>query len=254
MSKFRIVPKLEIKGKNVVKGIRMEGLRVVGQPESMALKYINFGADELIFIDTVASLYNRNQLDNLVSQTSLKCSIPLLVGGGLRTIDDIKNILRAGADKVSLNTSAHQSQKIIGLAAKSFGSQSIVASVQAKRTNKDKWEAFFLNGRENSKKDVIHWCQELCNNGIGEILLTSVDNDGTRHGLDKLLIEAVLDAVDVPVIVGGGIKSLDDVLWAARAGASGVTLSHQLHFDNIAIPDLKLYLASNGVDVRLSKD
>ena len=251
MSKFRIIPKLEIKGKNVVKGIRMEGLRIVGQPETMSKKYIDLGADELIFLDTVASLYNRNQLVELVSETSVNCSIPLLVGGGLRSVCDVKKILRAGADKVSLNTSAHQSLEIIGQVAEEFGSQSIVASVQAKCKGENKWDAYYLNGRENSKRDVVQWCKELCDRGIGEILLTSVDNDGTRYGLDQFLIEAVLNTVEVPVIVSGGVGSIDDILWAASAGASGVALSHLLHFDKASIPQLKFELAKKGFDVRL---
>lgn len=251
MGKFRIIPKLEIKGSNVVKGIRMEGLRIIGKPAELCNFYIDSGADELIFIDSVASLYNRNQLQELISQTSEICTIPILVGGGLRSVADLKDALRIGADKVSVNTAAHSSMDVISQACSEFGSQSIVASVQAKRKSGNKWEAFYLNGRENSKRDVLDWCQSLCDQGVGEILLTSVDNDGTRHGLDKHLIEAVLKVVHVPVIVSGGVRDVKDIVWAAQAGASAIALAHTLHFNKITIETIKQHLIEQKIDVRI---
>lgn len=250
MSKFRIIPKLEIKGSNVVKGIRMEGLRVVGTPEDLAKKYILAGADELMLIDTVASLYNRNHLGSLISDTSVHCDIPMLVGGGLRNLIDIKNILRAGADKVSLNTTLHSDISLLSKASLEFGSQSIVASVQAKRKGTNQWDAFYLNGRENSKTDILDWVRCLCDNGVGELIVTSVDNDGTKRGLDRKLIEKVVNLVDVPIVVCGGVATVEDVLWAAQVGASGIALAHVLHFNILDICEIKDFLERANIDVR----
>ncbi len=251
MQKFRIIPKLEIKGPNVVKGMRMEGLRVVGQPEEMSKKYVFDGADEILLLDTVASLYNRNQLHAIVSTVSKNIRIPLITGGGLRSIEDISEVLRSGADKVSINTSAHRDVSIIDRASKSFGSQSIVASVQAKKRDESLWEALFLNGREKSGLDVLDWCKKLVDQGAGEIILTSIDRDGTRLGPDRKLIESVLMTISVPIIVSGGLTNEDDLLWIAKSGAAGVAVGRSLHFSEFSVTSFKKFLKSNDIAIRL---
>ncbi len=247
MEKFRIIPKLEIKSNNVVKGIRMEGLRVVGLPSSLTKKYIKEGADEILLIDTVASLYDRNQIHHVIKDVAIHCKIPLIVGGGLRTHSDIETIFRIGADKISINTAAHRNIQIIKDASQSFGSQAVVASVQAKKRGKNDWKAFFLNGREVSNWGVVDWCKYVVDNGAGEILLTSIDYDGTMKGLDKELVEMVLGNIKIPVIVSGGVKEQDDLIWLAKAGASGAAVARCLHFGNFTIKDAKLFLAANSI-------
>ena len=209
--KIRIIPKLEIKGTNVIKGIRMEGLRVVGTPEEFSKKYYLDGADEILFIDTVASLYGRNNLNELVTKTAERIKLPLCVGGGIRSLNDAITILRDGADKVSINTQAFKEKNLITLFAKSFGSQSVVVSIQAKRVGDKKWEAYYNNGRERTEKDVLEWSKEVVDKGAGEILLTSIDQDGTRAGPDYSLVEAVVKNTSVPLVVWGGINSVEDI-------------------------------------------
>lgn len=250
MPKFRIIPRLEVKSDNVVKGIRMEGLRVVGKPGDLSARYAADGADEMLFVDIVASLYNRNQLHDLVCSASERIHVPLSVGGGVRSIDDFRALLRSGADKVTLNTQACATPEIITEAAQIFGAQCVVVSIQAKLQSPGRWEAYNQNGRERSHRDVIEWAREVVERGAGEILLTSVDRDGTRKGLDTALIEAVVDAVRVPVVVGGGAASVADCIAAAKLGASGITLAHLLHFNRLSIPQIKAELAAAGIPVR----
>lgn len=229
----------------------MEGLRVVGQPAEMAARYYAEGADEILFIDIVASLYNRNNLHDLVSEASANIHLPLAVGGGVRSIDDFQALLRSGADKVSLNTQACATPEIITAAARIFGAQCVIVSIQAKRQPNGGWEAYNQNGRERSHREVIGWAKEVVERGAGEVLLTSIDQDGTRKGLDFDLIEAVLGAVSVPVVVGGGVGSIDDVERAAKMGASGVTIAHMFHFNRLALPELKAELMRREVSVRM---
>lgn len=251
MAKFRIIPRLEVKSQNVVKGIRMEGLRVVGQPAEMSSRYGEQGADELLFIDIVASLYNRNQLHDLVAQAAATINLPLAVGGGVRGIDDFRALLRTGADKVAINTQACATPEIITEAARVFGAQCVMVSIEAKRQPEGYWEPYTQNGRERTKRNAVDWAREVVKRGAGEILLTSVDRDGTRKGLDFDLIEQVVDAVSVPVVVGGGIGGIDDIERAARMGAAGVTVAHMLHFNRLTLQQLKAELAQRGVPVRL---
>ena len=249
MEKFRIIPKLEVKSENVVKGMRMEGLRVVGQPSEMANIYLEGGADAILFIDTVASLYNRSQIHGLASSVANQTRVPLIVGGGLRSVEDINEMLQSGADKISINTAAHRDIKIISDASEAFGAQSVVASVQAKRRARMQWDSLYLNGRENSSTSVVDWCKTLVDGGVGEILLTSIDQDGTMMGPDKELIDTVLANVRIPVVVSGGVSSAEDVLWIAEAGASGVAIARCLHFKHFEIKDVKKYLKKNNVAV-----
>lgn len=251
MPKFRIIPRLEIKGDNVVKGICMEGLRVVGKPADFCEKYFEAGADEILFIDIVASLYNRNHLHELLSSAAKNVFLPVCVGGGVRSIEDFRSLLRAGADKVSINTQACRTPEIIADASRVFGSQCVILSIQAKRQADGHWEAYTENGRERTGLDVLDWAKEAVKRGTGEILLTSVDHDGTRKGLDFELIEQLVDSVHVPIVVGGGVGSIDDVVRAAKIGASGVTISHMLHFNLFSISELKTEISKRGVSVRI---
>ncbi len=252
MPKLRIIPRLEVKGENVVKGIRMEGLRVVGKPADLSARYALDGADEIFFVDIVASLYNRNHLHELVSAASKTIFVPLSVGGGVRSIDDIRALLRAGADKVTLNTQVCATPEIITEAARTFGAQCIVVSIQAKRQPDGRWEAYVQNGRERTRRNAVAWAREVVERGAGEIFLTSVDRDGTRKGLDFELIAAVLGTVSVPVVVGGGVGSIDEIERAARMGASGITVAHMLHFKRLTVAEIKAELARRGIALRMA--
>ena len=239
MPKIRIIPKLEIKGLNVIKGIRMEGLRVVGIPEEMSLKYYLDSADEILFIDTVASLYGRNNLHDLVSKVADKIRLPLCVGGGIRSLEEGKALLRAGANKVSINTQAYKTPDLITSLAKSLGSQSVVASIQAKKKTNNMWEAYYNNGREKTDIDVIEWVKEVVDRGAGELLLTSIDQDGTKLGPDLELVDKIINLVNIPVIVSGGINSIEDILKLIDLGVSAVAIANILHFNKATISGLK---------------
>ena len=191
MKYIRIIPRLDIKGPNLVKGIHMEGLRVLGKPEDFARLYYEQGADELIYQDNVASLYQRNSLTEIVTRTTENIFIPLTVGGGIRTLDDINSVLRAGADKVSINTAAINNPNLINQAGKTFGSSTIVVAIEAIRQPDGSYLAYTDNGREYTGKDVQSWARELEDRGAGEILVTSIDREGTGEGLDKNLSELI---------------------------------------------------------------
>ena len=251
MPRIRIIPKLEIKGLNVIKGIRMEGLRVVGLPEEMSLKYYLDSADEILFIDTVASLYGRNNLHDLVSKVSDKIRLPLCVGGGIRSLEEGKALLRSGADKVSINTQACKTPELITSLAKSFGSQSVVASIQAKKKANNIWEAYYNNGREKTDINVIEWVKEVVDRGAGELLLTSIDQDGTKLGPDLELVDKIINLVDIPVIVSGGINSIEDILKLINLGVSAVAIANILHFNKATISGLKKELIKNNFSTRL---
>ena len=248
--KIRIIPKLEIKGNKVIKGIRMEGLRVVGTPENLSNKYYYQGADEILFIDTVASLYGRNHLTELVSQTAENIKLPLCVGGGIRSLEDAKNLLRSGADKISLNTGICKKPELITELANSFGSQSIVASIQAKKIE-NSWEVYCNNGRERTGKNVVDWCQEVLDRGAGEILLTSIDQDGTKLGPDFNLIETIQKYINVPLIVSGGISNVEDIIKLIDMEVYAIAIANILHFEKISINEIKLNLKNNNINSRI---
>lgn len=250
--KIRLIARLDVKDENLVKGIQFEGLRKLGNPNEHAKQYYLDGIDELLYIDIVASLYNRNNLSNIVKQTVEDVYIPVCVGGGLRSIDDVRNILSMGADKVAINTAAIKKPELISEVAEAFGSQCMVLSIQAKkeRDQSDKWEAYYDNGRAHSGYDVIEWAKKGVELGAGEILLTSVDNEGLQRGMDLKLIQKVSAAVDVPVIFCGGVGSSDDIVQAAEAGADAVACASILHYNKISIQELKQGIRNKGVEVR----
>ncbi|MGB0683099.1 MAG: imidazole glycerol phosphate synthase subunit HisF [Magnetovibrionaceae bacterium] len=227
----RIIPRLEIKGPNLVKGIRFEGLRVMGKPEAFAKAYYEAGADEIIYVDAVASLYERNSLLDLVQRTARETFVPLTVAGGLRTIDDIRTVLRAGADKVALNTAAVRNPDLINEAARTFGSSTIVVSIEAIRHGDDRYEAYTDFGREESGKDAFAWAEEAVSRGAGELLVQSIDRDGTGQGFDLELTKRISSTVTVPVIAAGGAGSVDHVAEVVTGGAAdAVSLSSLLHY------------------------
>ena len=231
MNNIRIIPRLDIKGPNLVKGIHLEGLRVLGKPEDFARFYYENGADELFFQDTVASLYDRNSLHDIITKTAKEIFIPLTVGGGLRTIDDIRNVLRAGADKVALNTAAIKNPNFIRAASQKFGSSTIVVAIEAIKNKDGKYFAFTDNGREFSGLEVISWAVRVEELGAGEILITSVDREGTGEGYDLELIRSVSKAVSVPVIAHGGANSPENIVQVIHNGkADAVAVASILHY------------------------
>jgi cyclase len=248
MSKsIRIIPRLDIKGPNLVKGIHLEGLRVLGKPEQFARYYYENGADELIYMDVVASLYNRNSLHNIIERTAREVFIPLTVGGGIRTIDDIRNVLRAGADKVSLNTTAIKNPQIIAEAARKFGSSTILVSIEAIKQPDGRYLAYIDNGREYTGVEVLDWAKRVETLGAGEIMLTSVDREGTGNGYDIELTRMVADAVSIPVIACGGAGSVEHIGQVIADGkADAVALASILHYDFIENNKFKVDMEGEG--------
>lgn len=246
----RVIARLDIKSPNLVKGIQLEGLRVMGDPAEHALRYFHEGADELLYVDIVASLYERNSLADLVEKTAAEIFIPLTVGGGIRTSDDIYKLLRAGADKVALNTAVVRRPELITEASRVFGSQCIVLSVEAKRRADGTWEAYTDNGREKTGMNAVEWVKRAVDLGAGEVLLTSVDNEGRRKGFDLELIAAVAPKVHVPVIACGGPGNSQHVLEGFKAGADAVALASIFHYKTETIAQVKATLAAGGIKVR----
>lgn len=280
----RIIPRLDIKGPNLVKGVRFEGLRVLGKPERFARRYYESGADELIYMDVVASLYGRNSLLDIVERTSREIFIPLVVGGGLRTLDDISSVLRAGADKVSLNTAAIGRPELISEAARRFGSSTILISIEAKKKKDGTYEAYTDNGRQRTGVDVFEWANRVAELGAGEIMITSIDREGTGTGFDLELTRKIAQSVSIPVISCGGAGDPAHVSEAITQGkADAVCLASLLHYDSMqqsahdgseykdegnveflrgergasgarraSVPDIKNHLMDAGIDCRPS--
>lgn len=228
---IRIIPRLDIKGPNLVKGVHLEGLRVLGKPERFARYYYEHGADELIYMDVVASLYGRNSLLHTIEQTSKEIFIPLTVGGGLRTIEDIRMVLRAGADKVSLNTAAIRNPELIKEAAHQFGSSTIVVSIESKKQVNGTYEAYTDNGREKTGVNVLEWAIRAAELGAGEILLTSIDHEGTGTGFHLELTRKIAESVSIPVIACGGAGKVSHIYEVIRKGkADAVSIASILHY------------------------
>lgn len=251
MTRTRLIPRLDVKGKNLIKGIHLEGLRVIGDPQEFARRYYEQGADELLYVDVVASLYGRNSLHDIVRRAAQDVFVPLTVTGGLRSVDDVKEMLRAGADKVGINTAATKRPELIREVARKFGSQCMVLSIEAKRVAPGRWEAYTDNGREPTGRDVIEWVQQGVELGAGEILLTSVDQEGTREGFDLALLAAVTAAVPVPVIASGGMGQPQDAVKAVQEGqADAVAMADILHYNRATLADIRTVALGAGVDVR----
>jgi cyclase len=248
MSKdIRIIPRLDIKGPNLIKGIHLEGLRVLGKPEHFARYYYETGADELIYMDVVASLYGRHSLHDIIRKTAKEIFIPLTVGGGLRTTDDIRQVLRSGADKVALNTAAIKNPEFIKEAARVFGSSTIVVAVEAIKQSDGRYLAFTDNGRQYTGLEVSEWVRQAEDLGAGQIMITSVDREGTGKGFDIELTKMVVAAVDIPVIAHGGAGRREHILEVIReGGADAVAVASILHYDFIKNFEIKFDLETEG--------
>lgn len=251
MANFRLIARLDVKGPHLIKGVHLEGLRKVGDPRAFAQRYYKEGIDEIIYMDVVASLYGRNNLADIVRRTAEEVYIPITVGGGVRSIDSVLELLHAGADKVAINTAAVARPELISELAERFGSQCVVLSIEAKRKNNGGWEVYTDNGREKTGRDVIGWAKQAEKLGAGEILLTSVDKEGTRNGFDVELTHAVSTAVGIPVIASGGmgtVKHLIDVVNDGRADA--VAMADALHFKRLDLSDIRNEATARGLSIR----
>ncbi|MDX2112501.1 MAG: imidazole glycerol phosphate synthase cyclase subunit [Alphaproteobacteria bacterium] len=250
MRHIRLIPRLDIKGPNLIKGVHLEGLRVVGDPHGYAVRYYEQGADELLFMDAVASLYGRNQLSHIIERAVQHVFVPITVGGGIRSLDDARQVLRAGADKIAINTAAIARPELVSELAQHLGAQCVVVSIEAKEQSPGHWEAYTDNGRERSGRDVVAWAQQAVALGAGELLITSVDREGTRRGFDVALLAAVAAAVNVPVIASGGMGQPAHALAAAQAGVDAVAAADLLHYQRCTVADIKQALSSGGMAVR----
>jgi imidazole glycerol-phosphate synthase subunit HisF len=256
MFKVRVIPCLDVKDGRVVKGVNFVNLRDAGDPVEAAIAYDEAGADELTFLDITASHENRDIMRDVVQRTAEACFMPLTVGGGVRTIDDIRGLLASGADKVSINTAAVARRSFVKEAAEKFGDQCIVVAIDAKKVSgpsqADRWEIFTHGGRNPTGLDAIDYAREVVALGAGEILLTSMDRDGTRRGFDLALTRAVADAVSVPVIASGGVGNLQHLVEGIRDGhASAVLAASIFHFGEFSVRDAKAFMAKAGLPLRL---
>jgi cyclase len=251
MKRIRLIPRLDIKGPNLIKGVHLEGLRVIGDPQTFAREYYEQGADELIYVDVVASLYGRNNLHEIVRRAAQDIFVPLTVTGGVRSTDDVVTLLHSGADKIGINTAAIKRPELISEVARKFGSQCMVLSIEAKRIAPNRWEAYTDNGRERTGRDAIEWAKQGVSLGAGEILLTSIDNEGTRAGFDIELVNAVSTAVRVPVIASGGMGKLDDIERVVHKGqADAVAMADILHYRRATIGKIREAAQAAGVATR----
>ncbi|PPD46094.1 MAG: imidazole glycerol phosphate synthase subunit HisF [Methylocystis sp.] len=252
MLKARVIPCLDVKEGRVVKGVNFVDLRDAGDPVECAIAYDAAGADELCFLDITASHENRGILLDVVQRTAEACFMPLTVGGGVRTLDDIRKLLLAGADKASINTAAVSNRQFVREAAEKFGAQCIVVAIDAKQVAPGKWEIFTHGGRRPTGIDAVEFAREVTSLGAGEVLLTSMDRDGARIGFDIALTRAVADAVTVPVIASGGVGNLDHLVAGVREGhATAVLAASIFHFGEYSIPQAKRHMAAAGLPMRL---
>ena len=251
MLKNRIIPCLDVKNGRVVKGINFVDLQDAGDPVEQAKIYSDGGADEICFLDITASNENRDTIYDVVEKTSKKCFVPLTVGGGVRSVEDINKLLNCGADKVSINTAAVENPRVIEESSKKFGSQCIVVAIDAKKKN-DKWEIFTHGGRNNSGINALEFAKKMENSGAGELLVTSMDRDGTQVGYDNELMSNITALVNIPVIASGGVGNLDHLVDGIKLGkASAVLAASIFHYGKHSVKEAKEYLASKGIPVRI---
>ena len=257
MFKVRVIPCLDVKDGRVVKGVNFVDLRDAGDPVEAAIAYDAAGADELCFLDITATHENRGTMLDVVRRTAEACFMPLTVGGGVRTVDDIRVLLRSGADKVSINSAAVSRREFVKEAAEKFGDQCIVVAIDAKRVKRsgggERWEIFTHGGRNSTGIDAVEYAQEVVSLGAGEILLTSMDRDGTRQGFDIPLTQAVADSIPVPVIASGGVGKLDDLVDGVREGhASAVSAASIFHFTDQSVIKARSYMRQAGLEMRVA--
>ena len=252
MLKIRIIPCLDVKNGRIVKGVNFKNLKDAGDPVLTAQIYDELGADEICFLDIAATLENRDVTLDLVRKTSEKCFIPITVGGGIRTIEDIRHLLLNGADKVSFNSEAIRNPDIISTAANKFGSQCIVVAIDAKKTKNDKWEIFSHGGTKETGIEAISFAKDMQERGAGEILLTSMDKDGTKDGYDIELTKLISDSLNIPIVASGGAGKLEHFKSVLEKGkASAILAASIFHFGEISIKQVKSYLRSEGIPVRM---
>ena len=252
MLKVRIIPCLDVKDGRVVKGVNFVNLVDAGDPVEQARIYDAAGADELTFLDITASSDNRDTILDIAASTAEKCFMPLTIGGGVRSTDDIRKLLLAGADKASIMTAAVKRPEFVSEAAERFGSQCIVVAIDARRSGPGKWEVFTHGGREPTGIDAVEWAKRMAASGAGEILLTSMDRDGTKEGFDCELTRAIADSVTIPVIASGGVGTLDHLVEGVREGHAAAVLAASIfHFGEYSIQDAKQHMAKAGIPVRL---
>jgi cyclase len=253
MPAARVIARLDVKGPNLVKGIHLEGLRVIGDPQQFARRYYAEGADEILYVDIVASLYGRNNILEVVRRTAEAVFVPMTVAGGLRRVEDVRDALRSGADKVAINTAAVARPELIREVAEAFGRQCMVLSIQTKQIAPDRWEAYTDNGRERTGRDALEWARRGVELGAGELLVTSVDREGTQKGMDLDFIRKVTALVDVPVIAGGGAGTPEHACRAiTEGGADAVAVASVLHYRKHTVGEIKAQLAQADVPVRSS--
>lgn len=246
---FRLIAKLDIRNEHLIKTVRLEGVRKVGDPAEYASRYDAEGIDEIIYMDAVASLYGRNSLGDLVFSTAEECFVPVTVCGGIDSVGCARDLLRLGADRLAVNTAAIKRPELITELANKFGSQAVVLQLDAKRKN-GSWEAYCDGGRQPTAKSAVLWARDAVAAGAGEILLTSIDFEGTRMGVDYELCSTVAKAVRVPVVLAGGVGSAVHVVEAAKAGASGVAMAGVLHYNRVSLTEMRGALREAGVAVR----
>jgi imidazole glycerol-phosphate synthase subunit HisF len=252
MLKMRVIPCLDVKDGRTVKGVNFVDLIDAGDPVEQAKLYDREGADELCFLDITASAENRDTLYDVVARTAEQCFMPLTVGGGVRSVEDIRRLLLAGADKASINTAAVARPDFVREAAEKFGSQCVVVAIDAKQVGSDRWQVFTHGGRRATGIDAVDWATRMASAGAGEILLTSMDRDGTKSGFDIALTRRIADAVTIPVIASGGVGTLDHLVAGIRDGhATAVLAASIFHFGTFRIGEAKAHLAAAGIPVRL---
>ena len=250
MLKNRIIPCLDVKNGRVVKGINFVDLKDAGDPVEQAKIYSDGGADEICFLDITASNENRDTIYDVVERTSKNCFVPLTVGGGVRSVEDINKLLNCGADKVSINTAAVQNSEVVNESSKRFGSQCIVVAIDAKK-NGESWEIFTHGGRKSTGIDAIHFASKMEKSGAGELLVTSMDKDGTQSGYDIELMKIISLNVNIPVIASGGVGTLDHLVEGIKSGASAVLAASIFHYGTYSVKEAKQYLASKDIPVRI---
>ncbi len=250
MLALRVIPCLDVKDGRVVKGVNFVALRDAGDPVEQARTYDREGADEVTFLDIAASHENRDTILDVVSRTAAQVFIPLTVGGGVRSVEDVRRLLLAGADKASINSAAVADPALVSRAAEAFGSQAIVVAVDARKVAEGRWEVFTHGGRKPTGIDAVGWARRMAEAGAGEILLTSMDRDGTKSGFDLELLRAVRAAVPVPIVASGGVGTMEHFVEGARVGATGLLAASVFHYGEFRIADAKAALARAGLPVR----
>jgi cyclase len=252
MRKLRLIARLDVKNQHVIKGIHLEGLRKIGDPIELAKKYYAQGIDEIVFMDAVASLYGRNNLFHIIEAACKEVFIPITIGGGIREVKDIEFALKSGADKIALNTQAIKNPDLVREASRIYGAQCIVGSIEAKKKGSGKWEAYVDNGREETGVDVTEWAKELEQLGAGELMVTSIDQEGTKKGYDMELVKQISALVSIPVIASGGAGNINHITEVAKQSQAGaVAVASLIHYNLAEVAEIKLELSQAGIAIRL---